>query len=111
MKTSIEAANQARDEKVLNSLIRHNGVVITKRQMITDLIETGAILKISEKYKIKELSHTRFNRMNGYEQEEHERKRIESGKIPVYEIWNGNTFYEITRAEFEYGKTLIKFNI
>ena len=99
--TNISKAQEARAEKSLNVLMRYDEGVMTRKEWIELQKKKGAKVEQSQKNRI-DFSRIKFNRMCSYkEQEEYEKKCNE--KVPCYKLSLGdNSFYYITKAEFDY---------
>jgi hypothetical protein len=110
MKT-MKDAQQAKADKALNQLIRHAGVTMTKREFIEYEHRNGA--KVEEGTKpAAQWNRTRYNRMDGWQQAEYEKKLNETK--PCYKLYTKATegnfpsvFFEISKTEYDYFLTLI----
>jgi hypothetical protein len=69
--------------KILASNIRFRGEVMTKKQMVEKLSEEGAVSTVNQENVIKDMSHRQWNRADGRQQSEHERRQKEAGKKTV----------------------------
>ena len=106
----MKAAQQAKAEKALQKLIHSEFGVTTKAEYIRKHKESGGTVSIGEKPSI-EWNRTKYNRMNGKEQEEYERKL--ATKIPCYKLHSklneGNypsVYCEISKTEYDYFNSL-----
>ena len=105
MKNNINAALAARAEKILNTKMRYEEGVMTRREWLNMWRVKGATVEESTKNRI-QFNRLKFNRMKGgiwsNEQSEYEKKCNEM--IPCYNlrIPNERSFFEITKTEFEY---------
>ena len=105
MKKNINAALAAKAEKVLNTKMRYEEGIMTRREWLNMWRIKGATVEESTKNRI-QFNRIKFNRMSGgiwsNEQNEYEKKCNE--KIPCYNlrIPNETSFFEITKTEFEY---------
>lgn len=105
MKQNINAALAAKIEKVLNTKVRYEEGVMTRREWLNMWRVKGATVEESTKNRI-QFNRLKFNRMKGgiwsNEQSEYEKKCNEM--IPCYNlrIPNERSFFEITKTEFEY---------
>lgn len=104
---NLEKAREIKAEKSLEKLTRHNGKIITKKEFIEDLINSGYVPQESEKNRV-QFDRRKFNRMTNYrEQEEYEKKCNEMIKCFIIKNSEG-CFYEITKAEFDYSLSYFK---
>ncbi|MBO4640879.1 MAG: hypothetical protein J5710_14100 [Treponema sp.] len=92
--------DKARDLKNLEKKFNFDGKVMTSKDFVEQAIDNGAEIKEREVNKLDYPSRTRWNRMNGYEQEQYERRIKEAGKKTVYSI-NG---YEFPKTVVDYAK-------
>jgi hypothetical protein len=99
---SITAAQKARTEKALNQLIRSEFGVTTKAEFIRRHKKLGATVSEGQKPKV-QWNRTKYNRMNGREQEEYERKMNE--RVPCYKLHgknDGDSYTEISKTEYDF---------
>ena len=100
--------NEARSNKILDQQVRYDGIVKTRRQFIIESIEKGSTLKIYQINKIKDLSRVAFNRMNGFQQDEFEKKQKAAGKIDEYNIVHEDeSMHTITKTEYDFALSLL----
>ena len=92
--------DKARDVKLLEKKYNFDGKVMSQKDFVEQAIDGGAEIKEREVNKLDYPSRTRWNRMNGYEQEQYERRIKEAGKKTVYSI-NG---YEFPKSVVDYAK-------
>ena len=92
--------DKARDLKNLEKKFNFDGKVMSQKDFVEQAIDGGAEIKEREVNKLNYPSRTRWNRMNGYEQEQYERRIKEAGKKTLYSI-NG---YEFPKSVVDYAK-------
>lgn len=92
--------DKARDVKLLEKKYNFDGKVMSQKDFVEQAIDGGAEIKEREVNKLDYPSRTRWNRMNGYEQEQYERKIKEAGKKTLYSI-NG---FEFPKSVVDYAK-------
>jgi len=92
--------DKARDVKLLEKKYNFDGKVMSQKDFVEQAIDNGAEIKEREVNKLDYPSRTRWNRMNGYEQEQYERRIKEAGKKMLYSI-NG---YEFPKSVVDYAK-------
>ena len=92
--------DKARDVKLLEKKYNFDGKVLSQKDFVEQAIDGGAEIKEREVNKLDYPSRTRWNRMNGYEQEQYERRIKEAGKKTVYSI-NG---FEFPKSVVDYAK-------
>jgi hypothetical protein len=104
-----QQAQQAKIEKILNTLVNYSEGVMSRKQWIELKFKNGGILYEDTKPRIK-WNRIKYNRMsNRDEQIEYEKKCDE--KIISYNLKkneNECSFYEITKTEFDYFNSLKK---
>ena len=96
--------------KTLNKPIRVNGLTVTRKKMIKDLIDAGATTNTREENKVQPMSRKRFNRATQAEQDAHDRRIKEAGTKTVYTISypeKPESWYVITKTEYDYASYLI----
>lgn len=92
----------------LSKMIRHDGVVLTKKAFIEKLVAEGANVRVTMVDKIKPMSRTAFNRASNAEQAAHAKKIADGGKVPEYELATADkTIYELGKFEYDYAVRLI----
>lgn len=105
--TNINIALEAKRDKTLNKLIRVDGVIMTRLDWLKIKHKEGCSVREETKNRI-QFDRRKFNRFDNYdEQWEYERKCNE--KVPCYRLYladEEDTFYEITKTEFEYFNNL-----
>jgi len=110
MKQNINAALAAKTEKVLNTKVRYEEGVMTRREWLNMWRIKGATVEESTKNRI-QFNRLKFNRLPGgiwsNEQNEYEKKCNEM--IPCYNlrIPNERSFFEITKTEYEYFNNMV----
>lgn len=92
--------DKARDVKLLEKKYNFDGKVMSQKDFVEQAIDGGAEIKEREVNKLDYPSRTRWNRMNGYEQEQYERRIKEAGKKTLYSI-NG---FEFPKSVVDYAK-------
>lgn len=101
----MKQAQQAKADKALSGLIRHDGKVMTKREFIEHEHAKGATVKEGTKPAV-QWNRTRFNRMNGWEQEQYEKRLAETK--PCYKLYpkdqhaDYEIYIEISKTEYDY---------
>jgi hypothetical protein len=103
---NIEKAQAARADKALNGLVRTEEYgVTTFREWMDKAKRDGMVVSVSTKPRI-EFNRTKYNRMNGAEQTEYERKTEE--RVPCYKLHKpSETIYtEIRKVDFDYFNSL-----
>lgn len=87
-------------ESVLNTVINHDGDLITRKQWLENELKKGskAIVKTVPKYKF---SRAKYNRMTGLEQLEYDAKMKETKKAFELESFDGY-YYDLNKTEYEY---------
>lgn len=101
---SIEKARKVKAENTLLRLITYNGNVMSRKEWLNELFKGGYRAKEGTKNKIK-FSRTKFNRMDGLQQELYEKKCNEMVTCFNAEKPNGYS-YEINNTEYSYLKSL-----
>ena len=105
---ALAKAQKAKDEQVLNKKLRYDGVVRTRKEQVEFVISNGGRVEFVEVDKIKEPSRTQWNRWDNYQQDDFERKRADAGKKKEYRLFTSdNSFYEITKAEYDYAQEFL----
>jgi len=98
--SNITAAQKAKAEKALSQLIRHEGVVMTKRAFLGALKREGGRAEITMVPEL-EYSRTKYNRMSGPEQDIYERRCTEKTKQD-YRIYVGSvSFFSVSKTEYD----------
>jgi hypothetical protein len=92
----------AKAEKVLETRIKYDGVIMTKKELIDKLVADGWTPDVSQENKIKDPSRRRYNNMDGRQQEEFERRQKEAGMKSVYYIRKGVMAIEIGKVGHDY---------
>ena len=92
--------DKARDLKTLEKKYNFDGKVMSSKEFVEQAMDNGAEIKEREVNKLDYPSKTRWNRMNGYEQEQYERRIKEAGKKTIYSI-DG---YEFPKTVVDYAK-------
>ena len=90
--------DKARDLKTLEKKYNFDGKVMSSKEFVEQAMDNGVEIKEREVNKLDYPSRTRWNRMNGYEQDEYEKRIKAAGKKTVYSI-NG----------FEFPKTVVDY--
>lgn len=100
----MKEANEAKAQKTLSTLMRYDGVVMSRKEWIEIQHKNGSTTRLDEKNKIM-FDRRKFNRMNYAEQEAYEKRCNE--KVPFFRLDKGDgIYYEITKAEFDYFNSL-----
>ena len=102
---NIQLAQDGRREKSLNTLMRYEDGVMTRKQWIELQFKNGKKAEETTKNRI-DFCRRKFNRMTSYkEQEVYEKKCSE--RVKCYKISSPDgSFYHITKFEFDYFNTL-----
>jgi hypothetical protein len=98
---------QHKAEATLNKLIRYEEGVMSRKQWLNLQRIKGAYVEESTKNRI-QFNRIKYNRMSSYkEQGEYEKKCNE--KVVCYELHfpNQNSFWDITKTEYDYFNSLI----
>lgn len=104
--TRMDKANNTRLKNRLDKLVRYNGGVLTVKEYLHALKDTGYTPEVSEKSSVK-YNRIKYNRMGYAEQQEYDRK-LEK-KIPMYIAINRDkVFNELSKLEFDYFSSLFK---
>lgn len=103
----ISKAQKARAEQSLKKLIKHDGVIMTRQEWCDKILSEGYFPREGTRNRIR-YNQTYSNRlMSNKEQEEYQKKCDEI--IPCYKAVNKeNSFYEISKAEFDYMNSQIE---
>ena len=104
----ITKAQQARAEKILNTLVNFSDYgVKTRREWLEIKKWEGCTVEETDQPKVK-YNRTKYNRMGWKEQQEYEAKMAE--RKPLYKLNNAdckhNSFFEITKTEYDYFLTI-----
>lgn len=94
---------QGKIDALLAKSITFEGRLLTKRAWIEELVRRGAALKL-DRYSKHVFSRTKYNRMDHAEQRAYDEKMKE--KMPFAAELPDGTFYEITKTEADYFKSL-----
>jgi hypothetical protein len=95
-----------RAESTLKKIFRYDEGVMTRQEWIELKLAEGCTVKQETKAGA-EWDRRKFNNMDGYQQREYE-KKLDS-RIPCYNLYlPSGSFYEITKAEFDYFNFLIQ---
>lgn len=106
-KTAIQIAQEARDNKTLDAKISYNGVVNTRKWHTKNIIDNGGRVETAQVPAIKDLTRSAFNRMDGRQQQDFERRQKAAGNKTEYRLFTKDgSFYTITKAEYDYATTL-----
>ncbi len=97
---NINKAIAAKIEKTINIKMRYPEGIMTRREWLNFHRVKGASVEDKDRNRI-DFNRTKYNRMNGHEQEEYERKCAE--KVPGYRLnLPDGGFYDITKTEYDY---------
>lgn len=91
---------RARAIKSLEKKYRFEGKVMSNKEFVEQAIDNGTEIKEHEVNKLDYPSRVRWNRMNGYEQEQYEKRIKAAGKKTVYTIGG----YEFPKDVVDYAK-------
>ena len=100
------AAQNANREKTLNQQVRYREGIMTRKAWIEMQKNNGATVAEYEKTRI-QFNRIKYNRMNGWEQAEYEKKCDE--KVVAYKLKEdakNDTYFEITKTEYDYFNSL-----
>ncbi len=102
----MKAAQEARAQKTLNTLMRYEEGVMSRKDWIKLKHRDGNFKVRKEERKKYLFCRRKYNRMNHAEQEVYE-KKLEQTKIQceLYHITE-NSFYDITEAEYNFFNSL-----
>jgi hypothetical protein len=107
-KTKLELMNEAKDAKILNTKERRNGIFKTRKEHVEDTINNGGYTEIAQVNKVNDVSRTTYNRMDGRQQDDLERRIKEGGKKNEYRIFNKDgSFRIVTKAEYDYANKIV----
>ena len=96
--STLSKANKARASKALDKLYRFSHGVKSMRQAIDEGHFVEAKIEMVPKVK---WNRTKYNRMNGEEQQEYERKMKELKT--EYQLWyDDRTFIDVPKAAYDY---------
>jgi hypothetical protein len=96
---ALKRAKSARDEKVLSTRVRYDGVIRTRKENVDYVLSNGGHVEVAEVPSVQEPRN--YNRLTWDQQREYERRR----KImkPEYRLYiSPGTFYVISKAEYDY---------
>lgn len=109
-----DAKTKAREIKHLEKRVNFgNGKIQSYKEYIEDQFRNGDLeVNTHEENKLKGPSRVAYNRMNGRQQEEYERRIQEAGKKTVYEIRSKSKggYYDLGKIAYDYAKYLIDNN-
>ena len=98
--------HEGKANKALSKLVRHDGRVMTTREFILSLLESGYTPKIELAPELK-YNRTKFNRMSYQrEQDEYYRRCTERTKN-AYFMRNGSLSYEVSHSEYLLAASLV----
>lgn len=97
----MKTITEQREAHTLTVKVRYDEGIMTRKEWIELKHSQGCYVEQGTKNRI-DFNRTKYNRMNGREQEEYEKKCEE--KVPYYKLkTKGQSIYtEITKAEFNY---------
>lgn len=100
--TGIARAQSARTQTALDKQTRFRDRTVTMRQMLDTLVAEGG--KMQVRFSAPKLTRTQYNRMDNREQSAWNRKVLEKGLTPEYELWepDGTEGYTLNKTEFDY---------
>lgn len=102
----INKAQQAKADKTLDTLVRYDEGVMTRRDWIKMQVDKGATVKMRMESKTV-WNRRRFNAMNWEQQQAYE-KRMET-KVPCFSLHiEEGSYYDITKTEYDYFNSLLK---
>lgn len=106
-KTKLEIMNEAKDSKILDTKMNYGGQIMTRKEHAEAVIRDGGRVETKEVNKVKDVSRSAYNRMDGRQQAELERRIREGGKKTEYRLYTkGDSFYTVTKAEYDYAKQI-----
>jgi len=106
MKNTINPAQEARNNKVLNTLVNLGSHGIKTRRAFLEQFKTTGKVEEAQEPKVK-YNRVKYNRMNWEEQKEYEKKLEE--KKTVYRFYmdkDKTSFFDITKIEYDYFNSL-----
>lgn len=89
----------------LNKQVNFEGSIMSNRQMINSLVRQGYKPKVSEVSSVK-FNRRKYNQMDGYEQEEYEKKLNKTKKEYSAENSEGYS-YKLSKKGYDYMLTLV----
>ena len=98
-----------RVESTLDKLIRSDGVIMRKHEYIKMQFNKGMTAQTKEVNRIKEMSRLKYFRATTSEQNEHEKRIKDGGKITEYWLYDGDKYgyrYPVNATEYAYFKYL-----
>lgn len=106
---AFKKAKDVKSENALSKLIRmDDGRVVTKKQFVELLVANGAVPGYDMVNKIKDMSRLQYFRANQQQQDAHERRQKEAGKVPEYFLKRKNGVYStINKTEYDYALMLM----
>lgn len=100
----MKTITELKAESTLNKVFRYDEGIMTRKEWINLKVSAGWMPIESTKTQ-NQFNRIKFNRMNGREQAEYERKCNEI--ITCFNLKQGTQFYEITKAEFDFANSLL----
>lgn len=92
-----------KNEFILHKKMNYPEGLMTKQQWLNYWRIRGATVEETQEPKIN-FSRSKYNKMNGWEQQEYEKKLKETKIAYRLNIPNSSQFYSITKIEYEYFK-------
>ncbi len=88
----------------LNKLVTHNGVEMTLKDKVAELVAAGAKLSTMEVDAVAPMTRTQFNRASQKEQDAHAKRVREGGKKTVYLIND----HDMSKTAYDYAQYLME---
>lgn len=101
---NLNRAQAANAEKHLNTVLRYPDGIMTRAEWLKLAISKGASSETKQVPSV-EYNRTKYNRMNGWEQEEYE-KKMKIMKTDYRIKFPDGTFYSVSKTEHEHFKSL-----
>jgi len=107
---ALDKMRKAKDEATLSKQVNYSGYgVMTRKRFIETVLNEGGRLSTEQVKKIKNASRRQYNKMDNREQYEFDKRQQEAGLKTEYQIHlKGGSYYEITKAEYDYGIEYLK---
>lgn len=107
MQSNLINAQRARQEKILNTLVNYNTVVMTRKEWLKLQCKEGASVRESTKNKL-QYNRIKYNRMSSEREQDEYMKKCDE-KVVCYELYkDGKTsFWEITKTEYDFFNSLL----
>jgi hypothetical protein len=97
----MKKAHEARTNKILDTKMRFDGVIMSRRDWLNMWRIKGATAE-ERQVPLIQYSRTKYNRLSGWEQEEYEKKCAQTKIGYSLRLPDGNSSYDITKTEYDY---------